>query len=595
MPSFGNLFASLTLESASFMSGMKAARKGLAETQRSFAKTGAKLTDIGAKMSIGITAPLTAFGTLAFNAASDAAELQSAFNETFGSMAGGMTEWARVTGDAMGRSTQELQRAANAFGMFFNQAAPTKQAAAELSQQFTVLAQDLSSFFNVSTEDALAKLRSGLSGESEPLRDFGVFLSEAAVSAKAMEMGLSGVGNELTEQEKILARAAVIMEQTKTAQGDVARTAGGTANQVRAAAAAFEELQVTVGTKLLPVITPLIAKVADALNWFTQLPAPVQTAAVAIGAVGTALGPVLLGFGGIVSGVGTALPYLVKFGGFFTTTLIPVLAATGRALVGLAIAGGPLTLVVAGVTAAFVAWQNWDKIGPLVGRMVSSVKSWLMDTLGGAFTWLKGKIEAVAGWFKWLDDVVVRHSYIPDMVDSIGQHIRRLKGEMVDPAQAANEAVAKSFANMAQQVSGTISSLASSIKSGDWGSALGGVLDLAQQIGGIFGGKVDVAGARNGANAALAGLSGARALGGPVMPRGSYLVGERGPEILRMGGRGGSIVPNHQIGGGAVVQLVVGEGQMFEPRVAGISGNVSVETVRSSNRTAALRGRQRLA
>lgn len=90
-------------------------------------------------------------------------------------------------------------------------------------------------------------------------------------------------------------------------------------------------------------------------------------------------------------------------------------------------------------------------------------------------------------------------------------------------------------------------------------------------------------------------LSGARAKGGPVLPYGDYLVGEKGPEILRMGGRRGTIVPNDQIGGAAVVQLVVGEGQMFEPRVAGISGNVSVETVRSSNRTAALRGRQRLA
>src|SRR3546814_10879060 len=101
---------------------------------------------------------------------------------------------------------------------------------------------------------------SGLSGESEPLRDFGVFLTEANVKAKALEMGLTGVGDELTEQEKILARYQLVLEATKNAQGDVARTSDSTSNQMRRAAAAFEELRVAIGMKLLPVVTPLIEK-----------------------------------------------------------------------------------------------------------------------------------------------------------------------------------------------------------------------------------------------------------------------------------------------------------------------------------------------
>src|SRR3546814_8984316 len=86
--------------------------------------------------------------------------------------------------------------------------------AAEMSQIFAQLAQDLGSFYNVDTETAIQKLRSGLSGESEPLRDFGVFLTEANVKAKALEIGLTGVGEELTEQEKILARNQLVLEAT---------------------------------------------------------------------------------------------------------------------------------------------------------------------------------------------------------------------------------------------------------------------------------------------------------------------------------------------------------------------------------------------
>ncbi|MDG6746336.1 SDR family NAD(P)-dependent oxidoreductase, partial [Staphylococcus aureus] len=70
-----------------------------------------------------------------------------------------------------------------------------------------------------SFDEAIGKIRSGLSGESEPLRDFGVFLTEAAVKAKALELGMIKVGEELTEQGKIMARAILIQEGLADANG----------------------------------------------------------------------------------------------------------------------------------------------------------------------------------------------------------------------------------------------------------------------------------------------------------------------------------------------------------------------------------------
>src|SRR3546814_17301522 len=140
-------------------------------------------------------------------------------------------------------------------------------------------------------------------------------------------MGLEQVNGQYTEGAKVQARAALIMEQLKDAHGDVIRTSGSTENQIKRMNAAFEELRVMVGTKLLPVITPLIEKIASALNWFTQLPVPVQNTTIAVVAIAAALGPVILGLGGIVSGIGAALPVLAALAAVITGT-----AQIGRTL-----------------------------------------------------------------------------------------------------------------------------------------------------------------------------------------------------------------------------------------------------------------------
>lgn len=454
----------LGFDSLSFQKGITQADADLKKLQKSFAKTGEKIASAGKTLTLGVTLPLTAFGVTAFQAASDAAELQSSFDTTFGAMAGTMNKWAEETGNALGRSTQEMQKAANTFGIFFNTAVSPQKAAA-MSQTFSKLAQDLGSFFNVDTETAIEKLRSGLSGESEPLRDFGVFLTEAAVQAKAMELGLTGVGNALTEQEKIVARYQLILEATAKAQGDVERTSGGTANQVRAAQAAFDELQVVIGTKLLPVITPLIGKIGEAINWFTSLPPGVQTAAVALGAFGVALGPVLVGVGGLVTAIAGApaavAAIATAFGtlGTVLTTLSSVVLTVSRVLVAGLFANPWILGAAALIGGIYLAWKNWDKITAIVRNLYIGVKTWLQDKLAGVFSWVGDKLEWVANKFKWLDDVVVRNSYVPDMVESVGEWFAKLDPLMVGTTERVAAKTAATFQSLRDRVGGLLREL----------------------------------------------------------------------------------------------------------------------------------------
>lgn len=279
------------------------ARRTASDVDGSARNVSSSFSKIGAAIvAAGLAIPLYDFGKSSIQAAIDAQEMGSAFEVVFGDMSDAVTAWAEETGNALGRSTQELQRSALAFQELFGKALDTA-AAAEMSKQFAVLTQDLASFKNLSNEVAQQKLFSGLIGEAEPLRAVGVFLDETTLKARAAAMGLGDFSKELTAQEKIVVRAAEIQAQLAQASGDVERTSGSTANQIKAMNAAVEELQVAMGSKLLPILTPLITSLADVANGlantvqsassagvtFDQLYRIVSTAAVGWGAYRLAL------------------------------------------------------------------------------------------------------------------------------------------------------------------------------------------------------------------------------------------------------------------------------------------------------------------
>ena len=347
----GALKVFLGLDSAEFEGGLKSARNELRRAAREMESAGRQISDVGKTLTLGISLPLAAFGAATVKAASDAQEMGSAFRYVFGAAAQDVEAWAKKTGDALGRSTFVLQQQALTFQQLFKQAAPTNQAAAEMSKRFTLLAQDLASFFNVTEDDALQKLRAGLVGEAEPLRAFGVFLTAAAVEAKAFQLGLAATSDELTEQDKIMARAALITEATKDAQGDAARTADSFANRAKALKAALNELQVSLGSALLPAMTKAAEAASAALNAFNQLSPGAQQTALAMAGVALAIGPANIAIGGMVTAAGAATKAVANLsagaGGLKVamTALTGFLGPGGLIVIGLAAAGAAAVLL----------------------------------------------------------------------------------------------------------------------------------------------------------------------------------------------------------------------------------------------------------
>ena len=212
----------------------------------------------------------------AIDVASNLQEQISKSGVVFGQSADEVEAWSKTTAEGIGLARDQALAAASTFGSMFDQAGRSASDAAGLSQAVVQLASDLASFNNTDVDEALTALRSGLSGEIEPLRRFQVFLTEAAVAQQAMaDTGKTNV-KQLTQGEKIMARWALILQQTSKQQGDFARTSGGLANQQRILAAQTRDLQANVGRLLLPAMTRLVDNMNEATGVALELGSALQ-------------------------------------------------------------------------------------------------------------------------------------------------------------------------------------------------------------------------------------------------------------------------------------------------------------------------------
>jgi phage-related protein len=213
------------------------------------------------------------FGKDVVMSASSMNESISKVNVVFGQGADAVFKFGDSAAKNMGMSNQAAIEAAGTYGNLFQAFGIGQSKAGEMSTTLVQLAADLGSFNNTSTEEAINALRSGLAGETEPLKRFGVALNEVTLKNKAFEMGFGTIKGAMDPAIKAQVTYALVMEQTKLAQGDYERTASGTANTMKTLSAQFADAKVAIGDLVLPafnallkvtgLIIPVIKKMAD--------------------------------------------------------------------------------------------------------------------------------------------------------------------------------------------------------------------------------------------------------------------------------------------------------------------------------------------
>lgn len=224
----------------------------------------------GGVLKKGALAAAAGVGTLGVISVRNASNLEEQMNKTsvvFRGSEGRILKWSETTAGALGISRREALEATGTFGNMLVPMGFARNEAGEMSTKMVELAADMASFNNADPSETLDSLRSGLAGETEPLRRFGVFLNDARLKAEAMNMGIyDGVG-ALTAQEKAQATYSIILKDTKDAQGDFDRTSGSLANQQRILKARFEDVSAKLGARLLPMVVKVFEKILQFIEW----------------------------------------------------------------------------------------------------------------------------------------------------------------------------------------------------------------------------------------------------------------------------------------------------------------------------------------
>lgn len=315
-----------------------------------------------------------AFGDIV-NEASNLSESQNAVKVTFGESADEISRLGREAATAVGLSESQFNSLAVQFSSFATTVAGEGGDVATTMDDLTTRAADFASVMNLDVADAAQLFQSGLSGEAEGLKKFGIDMSAAAVEAEALAAGIIKPGEEMTNQQAIQARYSLLMKATSKTAGDFANTSDGLANQQRILKAQMANLGAEIGTALLPILASLAGFVVD-----TVIPA-IRT----IRENFEYIIPVLAGLGfALLAYNATAITTAVSSAAAWVVAAAPFIA------IGVAIAA-----VVAGIIWAYQNVEIFRNVVDAMWEVIKKVASFLADVFVAAWNGVSAAIQFV--------------------------------------------------------------------------------------------------------------------------------------------------------------------------------------------------------
>lgn len=270
-------------------------------------KLSRKLRDIGGALKTAVKvagAAGVALGAVVGKMGADLEQSQGAIIDVFKTSADEMLGYAKKAATAVGLSKNEYSELGTLLGAQLKNANVPMNELAGKTNELITLGADMAAMFGGSTKDAVNALSSALKGERDPIERYGVTLKQAAIDAKAAEMGFTKVGGAFDQEAQAAATLALVMEQTSDAHGKFAREGDTFTHQVQVGTALLKSFAETVGAELLPPITDLAARVND---W---------------------LGPALEGLAQWVETTGA--PAIKRFADTFQTDWLPQIQAAGQ-------------------------------------------------------------------------------------------------------------------------------------------------------------------------------------------------------------------------------------------------------------------------
>ncbi len=248
----GSVVIDTVIDTSGFNKGVKDYKKGI----DSVGTAARKLAGLFA--TVFAAGKLIQFGREAIELGSDLSEVQNVVDVTFEHLSEDVNQFAKNAITQFGLSETSAKQYASTMGAMLKSMGFTIDEAKDMGTTIAGLAGDLASFYNLSSEEAFAKIRSGISGETEPLKQLGINLNVANLEQYALAQGIEKSYSAMTQQEQALLRYNYLLSVTSDAQGDFARTSKGWANQTRILSENFNSLKATLGQGLINIFSPLL-------------------------------------------------------------------------------------------------------------------------------------------------------------------------------------------------------------------------------------------------------------------------------------------------------------------------------------------------
>ena len=294
----------ITAETSGLKKELNSLQAQLNTTQKNVNKSTSKMSSSFKKLTKAVSLTAIAVGLAklskaAISTASDLQEVQNVVDVAFGSMASEVEEFADTATEKFGLSALQAKEFASTFMAMSNGMGIAADTGKSMSLTLTQLAGDMASFYNVSQDMAATALNSVFTGETETLKKFGVVMTEANLSAYALSRGISKAYSEMSQAEKVILRYSFVLNSTKNAQGDYARTCMNWANQVKLLRNQFSDLLSVLGSAFMKALTPVIQLINLLLSKLLTL---INTIAEAFG--GTGIKEIKAATGGAASNTG---------------------------------------------------------------------------------------------------------------------------------------------------------------------------------------------------------------------------------------------------------------------------------------------------
>lgn len=411
---------------ANFKGTVSSVNKSIVDFGESMKSIGSKMSSMGSSLTTKLSLPLATLGTGAVKLASDFEESLNKVNVTFGNSADEVEEWSKDAIKNMGMAQGSALEMVSLFGDMGQGMGLNSEQTLEYSKNLVQLSADLASFKNVSVERAQSALSGIYTGETEALKSMGIVMTDVNLQEYALANGINKKTSEMTQAEKVQLRYNFVMDATKNAHGDFANTSDGTANSLRIFTETIKELGTQLGQVLLPIVTPIIQKLTEWVQKFSQLDEETKKIILTVAGIVAAIGPVLVVGGKLFTGIGSIISIVGK-----ASTSITAMGGV------MALLTNPITIAIAAITAIIGVityfYNTNEEVKNSIDNCWKKIKEVFVVILDAIKSLLNAFIQDFKViWDKWGNSIM---KYVQMVMNTIGNVFKTaftLIGDLLD-------------------------------------------------------------------------------------------------------------------------------------------------------------------